>query len=150
MQANGRLTVTNASNPWPTELRVREKGRVLRLTFDDGLSADIQTERLRAASPSADKSPPGAGVTIIDLETIGNYAARFTFSDGHATGLYSWDLLRKLAAELIESAWWNAPHPNPSPAWPVERRSSFRTPLRGRGAYSLVPLAGADECYAFA
>ncbi len=84
-------------NSWPTELRVREKGSLLRLTFEDGLSAEIPVERLRAASPSADKSPARAGVTIIDVETIGNYAARFTFSDGHATGLYSWSLLRKLA-----------------------------------------------------
>ncbi|HEY1942926.1 MAG TPA: gamma-butyrobetaine hydroxylase-like domain-containing protein [Roseiarcus sp.] len=88
-----------ANETWPTELRVREKGRVLQVTFEDGLAASISAERLRAASPSADKSPPGAGVTIIDLETIGNYAARFTYSDGHSTGLYSWDLLRKLAAE---------------------------------------------------
>jgi DUF971 family protein len=82
---------------WPSELRVRESGRVLRISFEDGLAADIPAERLRAATPSVDKSAAPAGVTIVDVETIGNYAARFTFSDGHETGIYSWGLLRDLA-----------------------------------------------------
>jgi DUF971 family protein len=84
-------------DPAPTELRVREGGRILRLTWADGLTAEIAAERLRAASPSADKSKAPPGVTIVDVETIGNYAARFSFSDGHDTGIYSWTLLRKLA-----------------------------------------------------
>ena len=90
------------SDPIPSELRVREGGRVLRLTFADGLTTDIAAERLRAASPSADKrrapAPPG-GVAIVGVESVGNYAARFVFNDGHATGIYSWELLRRLAAE---------------------------------------------------
>ena len=84
-------------DPTPTELRVREAGRVLRLTYTDGLTAEIGADRLRAASPSADKRPAPGAVSIVDVETIGNYAARFTFSDGHDTGIYSWTLLRKLA-----------------------------------------------------
>jgi DUF971 family protein len=84
-------------DPTPTELRVREAGRRLRLTYADGLSAEIDADRLRAASPSADKRPAPGAVTIVDVETIGNYAARFSFSDGHDTGIYSWTLLRKLA-----------------------------------------------------
>jgi DUF971 family protein len=80
----------------PSELRVREGARVLRLTYADGVSAEIDADRLRAASPSADKRPAPGAVTIVDVETIGNYAARFTFSDGHDTGIYSWTLLRKL------------------------------------------------------
>ena len=82
---------------WPSELRVRESGRMLRISFEDGLVADIPAERLRAATPSVDRSAAPAGVAIVDVETIGNYAARFTFSDGHETGIYSWGLLRKLA-----------------------------------------------------
>jgi DUF971 family protein len=82
----------------PTELRVRDGGRVLRLTFADGLTAEIATDRLRAATPSADKSEALPGVTIVGVEKIGNYAARFSFSDGHDTGLYTWKLLRELAA----------------------------------------------------
>jgi hypothetical protein len=49
------------ADPWPSELRVREAGRVLRITFADGFTADISAERLRAASPSADKRRPPAG-----------------------------------------------------------------------------------------
>ena len=91
-----------AGDPWPTELRVRDGGRTLSLSFADGFGADVSAERLRAASPSADKrrapAPPG-GVAIVGVESVGNYAARFVFNDGHATGIYSWELLRRLAAE---------------------------------------------------
>jgi DUF971 family protein len=92
----------NAPDPWPTELRVRDKGATLRVAFDDGLCAEIPAEGLRAASPSADKRrapPPAGGVAIVDLETVGNYAARIAFSDGHDTGIYTWALLRKLAGD---------------------------------------------------
>jgi DUF971 family protein len=53
--------------------------------------------RGRGATPSADKSAAPQGVTIVGVETIGNDAARFVFSDGHDTGLYTWKLLRELA-----------------------------------------------------
>jgi DUF971 family protein len=85
----------------PTELRVRDGGRVLRVSYDGGMTVDIAAEQLRAASPSVDqrRAPAGAGgVTIVDVEPVGNYAARFVFSDGHGAGIYSWTLLRALAA----------------------------------------------------
>lgn len=88
----------DAADAWPSELRVREKGRVLQITFDGCPPEEISAERLRAASPSADKRPAPAGVRIVNVETVGNYAARFEFSDGHDSGIYSWGLLRKLAA----------------------------------------------------
>jgi DUF971 family protein len=84
-------------DPTPTELRVRDGGRVLRLSYEGGMMVDIAAERLRAATPSADKSAAPAGVTIVGVDPIGNYAARFSFSDGHNTGLYTWTLLRELA-----------------------------------------------------
>jgi DUF971 family protein len=84
-------------DPTPAELRVREGGRVLRVSYTGGMTVSIAAERLRAATPSADKSEALPGVTIVGVETIGNYAARFTFSDGHDTGLYTWKLLRELA-----------------------------------------------------
>jgi DUF971 family protein len=90
------------TDPWPSELRVSEAGRVLRITFADGFAANLAAERLRAASPSADKrrAPAGeGGVAIVGVETVGNYAARIAFSDGHNTGIYSWRLLRALAAD---------------------------------------------------
>ena len=89
-------------------------------------------------------------MTIVDLETIGNYAARFTFSDGHDTGIYSWDVAEEAGGELIESAWWNAPPPQPLSRMARRKTVVLSDALRGRGAYTLVPLAGADECYAFA
>jgi DUF971 family protein len=92
----------DAADPWPSELRVSEAGRVLRVTFADGFAANLSAERLRAASPSADKrrAPAGeGGVRIVGVETVGNYAARIAFSDGHNTGIYSWRLLRALAEQ---------------------------------------------------
>ena len=81
----------------PVELRVRDGGRVLRVSYVGGMTVDIAADRLRAATPSADKSIAPAGVTIVGVDTVGNYAARFSFSDGHDTGLYTWKLLRALA-----------------------------------------------------
>ncbi len=81
--------------------RARGRPRVA-LTFADGFTASIPAERLRAASPSADKRrapAPAGGVAIVGVERIGNYAARIAFDDGHDTGIYSWALLRKLAAD---------------------------------------------------
>ena len=83
-------------DPTPAELRVREGGRVLRVSYEGGMMVDIAADRLRAASPSADKRPAPGEVRIVDVEPIGNYAARFSFSDGHDTGIYSWTLLRAL------------------------------------------------------
>jgi DUF971 family protein len=87
----------SAFDPTPAELRVRDGGRVLRVSYAGGMTVDIAADRLRAATPSADKSEALKGVTIVGAETIGNYAARFSFSDGHDTGLYTWTLLRELA-----------------------------------------------------
>jgi DUF971 family protein len=98
----GEDKLSEAPDPWPSELRVREAGRLMRIAFADGFAAEISAERLRAATPSADKSRPPAiegGVRIVGVETVGNYAARIVFSDGHDTGIYSWGLLRALTAD---------------------------------------------------
>ena len=99
---------------WPEELRLREKGTVLTVSFDHGERYDLPAEYLRVESPSAEVKGHGAGqevtvpgkrhVTIRQIETVGNYAARLVFSDGHSTGLYSWDYLAKLGREQ-ESLW---------------------------------------------
>lgn len=99
---------------WPEELRLREKGAVLTVSFDNGERYDLPAEYLRVESPSAEVKGHGAGqevtvpgkrhVTIRQIETVGNYAARLVFSDGHSTGLYSWDYLAKLGREQ-ESLW---------------------------------------------
>ena len=86
--------------PWPEELRVQENGGVFRVTFDDGVVGSISAERLREASPSADKTrnpAPGGRLAIVDVEQVGNYAVKIAFNDGHSTGIYTWRLLRGLA-----------------------------------------------------
>ena len=94
---------------WPEELRLREAGAVLTVSFDNGERYDLAAEYLRVESPSAEVKGHGAGqevtvpgkrqVTIRQIEPVGNYAARLIFSDGHSTGLYSWDYLAKLGRE---------------------------------------------------
>lgn len=93
--------------PRPTELRVRECGTILLVTFEDGESFELDAEFLRVESPSAEVKGHGPGqevvvggkrnVKITAMEPVGNYALRITFDDGHSTGLYSWDYLLQLS-----------------------------------------------------
>ena len=93
--------------PWPTDITARDKGRVLEVAFDDGQVIRLTAERLRVESPSAEvqgHSPSQKkivtgkeNVAIVAIEPVGNYAIKIVFDDGHDTGLYSWDYLRKLA-----------------------------------------------------
>ena len=92
---------------WPTDITVTEKGRILEVVFDDGEAVRLTAERLRVESPSAEVQGHSRSekrivtgkenVAIVDVEPIGNYAIRLVFDDGHNTGLYTWDYLRKLA-----------------------------------------------------
>src|SRR5471032_3334684 len=98
----------SASTPTaqPTNLTVHNKSRVLDISFDDGAAFSIPFELLRVYSPSAEVRGHGQGqevlqvgkreVGITALEPVGNYAVQPTFSDGHNTGLYSWDYLHML------------------------------------------------------
>jgi DUF971 family protein len=98
----------------PTELAVRQKSRVLDMTFEDGVSFSLPFEYLRVYSPSAEVRGHGAGqevlqlgkrdVNITALEPVGNYAVKPTFSDGHDTGLFTFDYLYKLGNE--QAALW--------------------------------------------
>ncbi len=107
------MTEQNAE-PWPTELRVAKDRRNLLVLFDDGTSYDFSAELLRVRSPSAEvqgHSPdqrvtvPGKkNVEISRLEPVGNYAVRVVFSDGHNTGLFSWDYLKELG-EHKDARW---------------------------------------------
>ncbi|MFA9215897.1 MAG: gamma-butyrobetaine hydroxylase-like domain-containing protein [Sphingomonadaceae bacterium] len=95
--------------PQPTGITVHNKSRILEVSFDDGATFSITFELLRVYSPSAEVRGHGKGqevlqvgkreVGIAGLEPVGNYAVQPTFSDGHNTGLYSWDLLYKLGNE---------------------------------------------------
>ena len=92
--------------PRPTDIFLHQTSRMLELTFDDGMHGQLTCEFLRVYSPSAEVRGHGAGqevlqtgkeeVNIVDIEPVGNYAVRLIFSDGHDTGLYSWDYLYEL------------------------------------------------------
>lgn len=94
--------------PIPSRIVVHQKSRVLELEFEGVPSARLSFEFLRVFSPSAEVRGHGAGqevlqvgkrdVTIEAVEPVGNYAIQPRFSDGHATGLYSWDYLQLLAS----------------------------------------------------
>lgn len=98
----------------PTALTVHQKSRVLDIEFDDGASFSIPFELLRVYSPSAEVRGHGAGqeilqlgkreVGISDIQPVGNYAVKPTFTDGHNSGLYTWDYLYKLGRE--QQALW--------------------------------------------
>ena len=97
------------TDPWPEELRLRNSGRQLQVRFDTGEVFDLEAELLRVESPSAEVKGHGPGqeqlvtgkrhVTISKLESVGTYAVRLIFSDGHSTGLYTWQYLAKLGRE---------------------------------------------------
>ena len=98
--------MTDASSPWPTELRLHKDKRTLTVVFDNGERFDLPAEYLRVKSPSAevqghapDERKTVAGkrdVAILELQAVGNYAVRPLFDDMHSTGIYSWDYLLEL------------------------------------------------------
>ena len=93
----------------PTELRVSKDKRTLTVSFEEGISYPLSAELLRVESPSAEvqghdpsqkKIIPGKrNVEIMKIEPIGNYAVRITFDDMHDTGIFSWELLKRLGEE---------------------------------------------------
>ena len=94
------------NSPRPVELRLHQASRQLEVVFDDGVRGMLPCEFLRVYSPSAEVRGHGAGqevlqvgketVNIVAIEPVGNYAVKLDFSDGHNTGLYSWDYLYDL------------------------------------------------------
>ncbi len=96
----------------PVEIRLKRQEKALEIDFDDGRSFRLPAELLRVESPSAEVQGHGrdtkttvAGrrhVGIMELEPVGNYALRIRFDDLHDTGLYSWDWLYDLGANLDE------------------------------------------------
>ena len=89
--------------PVPTEIKLHQKSQVLEISFADGKSFSLPSEFLRVYSPSAEVRGHGPGqevlqvgkknVQILAVEPVGQYAVQLRFSDGHDTGIYSWDLL---------------------------------------------------------
>lgn len=95
--------------PTPTDITLHKKSRLLEIAFSDGSHFKLPCEYLRVFSPSAEVRGHGPGqetlqtgkrnVEITALEPVGNYAVQPTFSDGHNTGIYSWDWLYHLGAD---------------------------------------------------
>ena len=91
------------NTPLPTEIKLHQASRMLELTFDNGKTFQLPCEFLRVYSPSAEVRGHGPGqetlqagkknVEIKAVEPVGNYAVQLAFSDGHNTGIYSWDIL---------------------------------------------------------
>ena len=102
----------DANAPAPTEIKLHQSSRVLEIAFSDGQTFRIPYELLRVYSPSAEVRGHGPGqevlqigkreVGIKDVEAVGHYAIRPTFTDGHDTGIYSWDYLYDLGARQDE------------------------------------------------
>ena len=98
----------------PSQVVLRESKDALILTYSDGQAYTLPAEYLRVYSPSAEVRGHGEGnetlqfgkrlVTINALEKAGNYALQIVFSDGHDSGIYSWDYLQALA-ENYEDKW---------------------------------------------
>ena len=100
--------------PLPESLTLHGQSRVLEVGFADGSLFRLPFELLRIYSPSAEVQGHGPGqevlqtgkrdVDLVDLQPVGNYAVQPTFSDGHDSGIYSWDLLYELGAR--QDALW--------------------------------------------
>ena len=96
----------------PTALTLHQTSRVLEVAFDDGATFRIPFELMRIHSPSAEVQGHGPGqevlqtgkraVGIDDLQSVGHYAVQPRFSDGHDTGIFSWDYLYHLGADETE------------------------------------------------
>jgi len=104
------------SSPIPTSLVLHRASHALEVAFDSGETFRLPAEYLRVHSPSAEVQGHGPGqkvlvagkadVNIDAIEPVGNYAVLLRFSDGHATGLFSWDVLYALGRE--QAANWQA------------------------------------------
>lgn len=98
--------------PMPTALTVHQQSRVLEIGFADGREFRIPFELMRVYSPSAEVQGHGPGqevlqtgkrhVEIVALEPVGNYAVQPAFSDGHNTGIFSWDYLYFLGSQQAQ------------------------------------------------
>ncbi len=96
----------------PVEILLHTKRRELTVAFDDGARFDYPFEFLRVLSPSADVTGHNPGeeklqvgkrlVTVDHVEPCGNYALKIVFSDGHDSGLYSWDYLHQIGSRRDE------------------------------------------------
>jgi DUF971 family protein len=100
------------NTPTPQDITVHSASRVLEVGFSDGKTFRIPFELMRVYSPSAEVQGHGPGqevlqtgkrnVGILALEPVGNYAVQPTFTDGHDSGIFSWDYLYFLGSKEAE------------------------------------------------
>lgn len=98
----------------PTGIRIRKQSRIIELEYAGNKAYELPFELLRVYSPSAEVRGHGAGpgvlqtgkrnVLVTGADMVGNYALKLTFSDGHDSGLFSWEYLRELG-EQQEHFW---------------------------------------------
>ena len=129
-----------ANSPTPQALTVHAQSRVLEVSFSDGAAFRLPFELLRIYSPSAEVHGHGPGQEVLQtgkrlvelrgLEPVGNYAVQPSFSDGHDTGIFSWDYLYFLGAEQ-ERLW---------------RDYEKRLQDAGRERDAAMPVAAAHGC----
>ncbi len=103
----------------PTEIKLHQVSRLLEISFDDGSVFKLPYEYLRVYTPSAEAVGHGPGqevlqlgkedITIEELKPMGRYGVAPVFSDGHSSGIYTWDLLYNLGAEY-PTLWQNYLH----------------------------------------
>ena len=102
----------NKTTPTPQDITLHNQSCVLEIAFSDGQTFRLPFELMRVYSPSAEVQGHGPGqavlqtgkreVTVMALEPVGNYAVQPTFSDGHSTGIFSWDYLYFLGTQQAE------------------------------------------------
>ena len=98
--------------PTPQDITLHSQSRVLEVAFSDGQTFRLPFELMRVYSPSAEVQGHGPGqavlqtgkreVTVVALDPVGNYAVQPTFSDGHSSGIFSWDYLYFLGTQQPE------------------------------------------------
>jgi len=97
--------------PKPQQLRLHRRSRILEVTYADGRSYQLPYEYLRVYSPSAEVRGHGLAepvlvggkreIDIVGVDPVGQYALRLRFSDGHSSGLYSWDVFEELGRQQV-------------------------------------------------
>ncbi len=102
--------------PIPTEIKLHQQSRILEIAFNDGTRVNMPCEYLRVFSPSAEVRGHGPGQEVLQvgkkyveikaIEPVGQYAVVLVFSDGHDSGIYSWDYLYDLGKK--QDFYWKA------------------------------------------
>lgn len=146
------MTGLHRTSPRPTEITLHSESRVLEISFSDGRTFRLPYEFLRVHSPSAEVRGHGPGqeelqagkrdVTIVSAEPVGHYGLQPTFSDGHSTGIFSWDLLYQLG--LNQDSLWEK-YLQQLQAAGASRDAPAKTPDFGSNP-GAAPAAGGRGC----